>query len=348
VPERFNDLNELLLRLQGARPGGESNLGPVIPVDSRYLIKDVGMPDRPPLIVFHDHCSDGFCAAWLLRHAFPEAELHPANYGADPPDCTDKRVIIADFSYKRPVMRQILGEAKKVVVLDHHKTAAAELAGLVDEFMQRPDLVHNPPSSELPEIVFDMTKSGGRITWDWLNDKGLLPPHLRTLPWLVEYTEDRDLWKWALPHSRQINAYLRSYEPTFDQWDHWASWYKDGPRWVKMINDGDAILRTEEQIVRAHVERAFEVDFAGWRVLCVNATALYSEVGNRLAEGRPFGLTYFDRADGLRSWSLRRGNVDIDLGKVAAELGGGGHPAAAGFETTAAVGAAWVEQHRVK
>lgn len=99
------------------------------------------MSDRPVTVIYHANCSDGFCAAWVLRMLYPAAEFVPASYGEPPPDVAGKRVVIADFSYKRPVMRQILSSAHSVTVLDHHKTAEAELAGIVDEFVQRPDLI---------------------------------------------------------------------------------------------------------------------------------------------------------------------------------------------------------------
>jgi nanoRNase/pAp phosphatase (c-di-AMP/oligoRNAs hydrolase) len=69
----------------------------------------------------------------------------------------------------------------------------------------------------------------------------------------------------------------------------------------------------------------------GHKVLAVNATCLMSEIGERLAQGRPFGATYFVREDGKRVWSLRSCEGGIDVSDVARRRGGGGHRAAAGF-----------------
>lgn len=38
------------------------------------------MSDKP-LVIYHGGCWDGFCAAWLFRKAFPDAEFFPAQYG---------------------------------------------------------------------------------------------------------------------------------------------------------------------------------------------------------------------------------------------------------------------------
>lgn len=281
-------------------------------------------------VIYHANCWDGFCAAWLFHQRFSDAEYVAAHYGQGPPDVAGRRVFILDFIYKRQVMREILSRAMAVVVLDHHKTAQLELCGLEDEFCQRPDLIRNPLGSHLPDIRFDLTKSGARLAWEYLHGQSLPP-------WLVRYTEDRDLWRWRLPHSREVNAWLRSHPLDFALWDNLSGIreeYDDGPIgvWGQVIAQGEAILRRERQIVADHVRHAREIDLGGHRIPAVNATVLFSEVAGELAKGRPFGACYFDRADGLRQWSLRSDDSGADVSLVAQMFGGGGHPRAAGFE----------------
>ena len=125
------------------------------------------------LVIYHAGCSDGFCAAWLFHKAFPEADFHAAHYGTPPPDVAGKDVYIVDFSYKRDVMLRIIDQARRVCVLDHHKTAEEDLALL--------------PSCSLEEwvslkgkvrIQFDRSKSGGRLAWElratWLGGTTML------------------------------------------------------------------------------------------------------------------------------------------------------------------------------
>jgi oligoribonuclease NrnB/cAMP/cGMP phosphodiesterase (DHH superfamily) len=239
-------------------------------------------------------------------------------------------VFIVDFSYKRPVMLNLLESAHAVTVLDHHKSAEAELAGLADEFAEW-------PAGQEPEITFDMHKSGARLAWEYLYGNQLLPGRwmdtdstglsLESPPWLVRYTEDRDLWLWKLPHSREINAALRSYALTFETWDSLA---ERGPS--EFVAEGEAILRAEQQTVAAHVRHAREVALGGHVVLAVNATTLQSEIAGELAAGRPFGVCYLDTGDGVRRYSLRSREGGIDVSEIAKQYGGGGHVRAAGFE----------------
>jgi uncharacterized protein len=287
------------------------------------------------VVLYHANCWDGFCAAWLFHRVFSTAEFIPVNYGTEPPDLLRGRdVFIVDFSYPRQTMRKILSQANSVTVLDHHRTAQAELAGLVDEFTMRPDLIQNPPGSQLPLIVFDMNKSGGRLAWEYLTKYGTPGAWPTHAPWLVDYTEDRDLWRWKMPYSQAINAALRSYPLDFSLWDQWVGneWSAWGSPSESFKTEGEAILRRERQIIADHVQNAWPREMDGHRILCVNATTLFSEIAGELAKDRPFGACYFDRADGKRQWSLRSRDGGVDVSEIAKAHGGGGHRNAAGFE----------------
>jgi hypothetical protein len=272
------------------------------------------------LVIYHGgECRDGWCSAWLFRRAVPDAEFRAAQHGEPAPDVRGRTVYVVDYSFAHDVMARMVGDTGgEFVVLDHHKSAEAELAGLEGHY------------------VFDATKSGARLAWEFLWDTGLFPPAFAfglardRAPWLVDYTEDRDLWLWRLPFSREVNAALRSYPLDFALWDRL---HMLAP--MDLIDEGRAILRSEAQLVAAHVRNAAEVEIGGHRVLAVNATALQSEVAGELAKGRPFGACYFDRADGLRVWSLRSTPEGLDVSEVAKPRGGGGHKHAAGFQEPA-------------
>lgn len=284
-----------------------------------------------PLILYHANCPDGFCAAWVAHRKFGDnTDYLPVSYGQRPPDVAGRRVYVLDFSYKREVMRQILSSAMFVTVLDHHKTAQAELAGIVDEFILRPDLIANPPGSELPFVWFDMEKSGARLTWEHF-----FPGE--AAPWLVDYIEDRDLWRWKLSKSKEINSALSSYPWTFALWDRFATecWASDylGRNWDSILAEqGEHIERYKDQQIEGICQHAREIEIDGHRILAVNSSVLFSEVAGKLAEGRPFGAAWFVRSDGRRQWSLRSRDGGVDVSEVAKRHGGGGHRNAAGFE----------------
>ena len=107
------------------------------------------LKDEPVVVIYHSGCYDGFCAAWIFWRQFPKAEFVPANYGDDPPDVRGKSVFVVDFSYPRETLLRMNEESSSLVVLDHHRTAQKDLEGL--DF-----------------CTFDMTKSGGRLAWEFI------------------------------------------------------------------------------------------------------------------------------------------------------------------------------------
>lgn len=273
----------------------------------------------PPLIVYHAGCNDGFCAAWLCRKAWPDAEFLPASYGDEPPDVLDRDVLVVDFTYPRPMLEAMAAAARSIRVLDHHKSAQADLAGL-------------------PFCTFDMEKSGARLAWEYLYGGGLLPDDwlatnrsgysFGVAPWLVDYTEDRDLWRWGLPASRAVNAGLGSYDLDFAVW---SMLHRRKPH--DLAVEGEAIIRYQDKLIGAAVGRAVEAEAlqTGQRVRMVNATCLQSEIGNRLAEGFDFAAVYAHGGYRAISVSLRSLPGGADVAEFARLYGGGGHARAAGM-----------------
>lgn len=271
------------------------------------------------IVIYHKNCNDGFCAAWLLKRYYPNAIFHAANYAEAPPDTYGHAVIIADFSYPRDVLikmhetaiasadrlfvHPIKGKHPRFHVFDHHKTAQANLEGL-------------------SFCTFDMEKSGARLIADHLGVKD---------NWLVDYTEDRDLWKWSLSLSREINAGLSSYPLDFDVWNRI---YEAGP--THLIQEGKAILRYQQNVVDTHVAKAviqrWPATLGYHLVPVVNATTMFSEIAGKLAEGQPFAAAYFRREDGKYQFSLRSDPNGMDVSMISKAFGGGGHIHAAGFE----------------
>jgi len=269
------------------------------------------------LVLYHADCNDGFCAAWVARQAMPDAEFMPVQYGQEPPPTAGRRVYVLDFSYPRETMLAIAKDAEFLFIGDHHKTANDALMGFAlqvwDDF-QKTVFVH-----------FDMEKSGGRLAWEHFF------PGQRS-PWLVDYTEDRDLWRWKLPNSKEVNAVLSSYPRDFSVWDRFAVDGGDNTPSLDLVHQGGAILRYQQQVVDSLCSKASEIELDGHKVLCVNATTMISEVAGKLAEGRPFGVTWFEDANGNRIYSLRSRDGGVDVSEIAKKHGGGGHRNAAGFK----------------
>lgn len=290
------------------------------------MVRDVDNP----LIIYHGNCFDGFTAAWAVRKFFieergVEVECHPVVYPeagqlTELPDCNDRHVFMVDFCVSRKQLIQLRKEAQSLLVLDHHKT-------------------HEEACSGLPFCVFDMRRSGAGIAWDWFFAE-------RERPWLVNYVEDRDLWKFDLFRSETINAFIMCREMTWENWDEMAAM---PPAEAQVLGSGAQLYL--ERYVRDMRKVARRVDFpiepnaqcthsmggcgcSFYRgIPVVNAPYLgTSELVGSLAEDEPstFAVGWFQRADGLYQYSLRS-KGDFDVSELAKRFGGGGHAKAAGF-----------------
>lgn len=275
-----------------------------------------------PLVLYHSNCYDGFTAAWAVWKAFGnEADYKPVQYGSEPPDeAAGRRVIIVDFSYPRAMLDRLSLVATRIEVYDHHKTAEADLAYWADE------------APETRRVIFDMARSGAGIAWDYFH-VGL------PRPTLVNYVEDRDLWRWALPQSREVSDFIRSWPYDFETWNAVAFELEHHLEDAKKA--GACIRRTTETRVKAIARHARLMKFNGIEIPVVNCSWDFSEIGEEIAHhsAGQVGGYYFDRADGKRQWGFRA-TGDFDCSELCKSFGGGGHKGAAGF--TSEIG--WLPQ----
>jgi oligoribonuclease NrnB/cAMP/cGMP phosphodiesterase (DHH superfamily) len=244
------------------------------------------------------------------------AEYLPSQHYYPTPDVAGKHVAIVDFSFKRPVLLEMMRSAKSLIVIDHHKTAAADLEGLD------------------ANTVFDMDKSGAVLSWEWFHPGTAVPR-------LLQFVQDRDIWTWRLPGARAFLAGLDSVPMTFEAWDAFADPATAAEREATAIADGTAITRALGMQIDAAVKNAALRTLGGEPVWVVNASANVSDVGNVLAkreDGR-FALVFtYDLERKCYKCSLRAFHDGVDVSEVAGRYGGGGHAKASGFTFAPASG----------
>jgi hypothetical protein len=294
-----------------------------------------------PLCIYHGNCADGFGAAWVVRRYFnifgDGADFHPGVYGFDPPDVRGRDVVMVDFSYKRPVLDKLItgpGCAKSMLILDHHKSAAEDLAGIRAPFgmgwKRHMDNVAQDTCEGIdgtPYALFDMERSGAGLAWDFFFSS-------EPRPKLIDTIEDRDLWRFKLPLTREIQATVFSYAYDFDLWDKLMDEGQSERGRATMAAEGRAIDRKMlKDIAELLGVATREMRIGGVVVPVVNLPyTMASEAAGKLAENAPFAAAYFDRAD-ARVFSLRsRGDSGADVSAIAKAYGGGGHRNAAGFQ----------------
>lgn len=313
-----------------------------------------------PLCIYHGNCADGFTAAWAVWKRFgDEFDYFPGVYQQPPPDVKGRTVVLVDFSYKRDVLHEMAKVADSILILDHHKSAAEDIMaknviiGMTSPLevsnysysgrdrwevhLENVRMDHNENCFGVVHALFDMNRSGAGIAWDFFHPK-------QKRPALVEFVEDRDLWRFEKDGSRAVNAYVFSHAYTFENWDKLNA---------ETIGDITGVVRAGEAIERKHHKDVAELVAAlkqymtigGFRVPVANLPyTLTSDAGHLMctqpmdgvgdadwcAEKPPFAACYWDTPKG-RVFSLRSVDGGADVSAIAAQYGGGGHKNASGF-----------------
>lgn len=278
------------------------------------------------LVIYHANCMDGFGAAFAINHfrtlAFGECAIKfiAANYNEPPPDVSNKTVFIVDFSYPRNVLEVMAEQARSVLVIDHHKTAAEDLKGLPEAPQHVKDYTYPKLS-----VLFDMERSGAGLTWDFFSNG---QPRLQ----IINHVEDRDLWKFAIPYTREVYACLANHPctTTVEGFRQWMAFNYD---LESARAEGEIILRAYSNYLDKLKEGAYRVTLCSYDVPFVNAPYMFaSDLGSMLSKDEPFAVVYSD-SDGVRWFSLRSQPNGVDVSSIAKQFGGGGHARAAGFKT---------------
>jgi len=270
------------------------------------------------IIIFHENCMDGLASAYIadksIKEKYDEVLHIPLNYSDNsgkymPYLNSDTDVYMVDFTLKKPAMETVCKNARKVVVIDHHKTAEKELVGLNKKF----------PNTTL---IFDMEESGTTLTYKYFNSN-------KEIPYLYQYIKDRDLWRWELPYSKEVSAYLWAYT-TPNSLESFDEMVKID---IKSIQEkGEAILKHQKLQVENTAKNARIIMINDINFVVINSTENISEVGSYLVTKHKKPALIYRIVEDVVLCSLRSSDELIDVSMIAKLFGGGGHRNASGFQ----------------
>jgi len=261
------------------------------------------------IICYHGGCPDGFGGAYAAWKKFGDsAEYVPLHRGEDElPKLAGADVYLIDFSYEKERMDELQKAAGRLTVLDHHEG--------VREVVE-----------SMEHHVFDNDRSGATIAWDFFHPGTPAPS-------LLKYVEDDDLFRFALPDTRSVLAYLGVNPFTFVFWDELSQKLEDPVEGERLIGTMRAYGEYFEKLAHLAADKASLVSFEGYEVMFGTAhpyKPMKSLVGNLLARSHPpFALVVAAHPKGF-GVSIR-GDGSIDVSKIAQKYGGNGHKSSAGF-----------------
>lgn len=278
-------------------------------------------PDDVDCLVYHYPCCDGSgagVAAWMARG--DTIKYAPLDYGKpfDEQQLRDKNVVLIDCSFKPDQLARVRTIAKKVMILDHHDSAAKNLSGE-------------------PGCFFYMHNSGALLSWHYFHGMDKVAPDV------LQLIEDRDLWRWkqrdrseplfhaiiSLPRQPDFKKYMTLLDPV---------------ELDKAIAGGRVIMQQNKAWCLSKIDDAKRCKFQ-----VPNTSEVYDIMALELKEERlvselseelynkyevDFVMIWHQHADNRYKISFRNNNQRINVGDIASALGGGGHPRAAGASIT--------------
>ena len=262
------------------------------------------------VVLYHNDCRDGFGGAWAAWKKFGKAaEYIPALHQTPPdPKLRGKEIYSIDFTYFGRPLKELVRRNRHVTIIDHHVTAQPELAHVHESF-------------------FDLKHSGAVLAWKFFHPR-------KKVPVLLRYIEDNDLWKFSLPHAKEISAALGMEPYSFVRWEKLANDFERTASRKKYIERGALILALEDKIVRELASKAEPAQFQGYRAGVINSPVLQSQLGHELYEHGNFDIgIVWSRQRRMIRVSLRSSQSGkVNVAKLAKKYGGGGHISAAGFK----------------
>jgi oligoribonuclease NrnB/cAMP/cGMP phosphodiesterase (DHH superfamily) len=273
------------------------------------------------VILYHKSCTDGNGARYAAWKKFGEnAEYYACQYGHPLPDFErgpETEVYFLDYSTSRTDLEALGEVCKKVVICDHHTTAQEALKGC------------NHPRVE---VVFDMDRSGAVIAWEYFHPND-------PVPMLLQYVQDRDLWKFKLEATEAIHAGLGTLKGKMVAWQKYA---EDEMALSSLTAKGQILLDRDKDYVSSQVpENVRVVPFLGYRAGFLNNGNLVSELGHAMYSDQTLsvdiGVCWFVTKDNQVILSMRsKQDEGPDVSAICKKINpsGGGHKHAGGTRVT--------------
>lgn len=309
-------------------------------------------------VLYHKNCSDGMMSAVLLSIHYREndekANFIAVNYNEPMPEIAGTDVVIVDFSYPPEVLEAASKVATSITMLDHHLTAAKQWGG----YKRFTHWCADGTGCEM-HLTLKEERSGAGLTWEYIQEEigGFSSVYFNEEPnahrivgklkRVMLAVEDRDLWKFSLPDTAVICEALKAIPLTIEAWTSFIL-RSSAEEFNDSLKTAETILATKERQAQALAKKAVIKTLKGipFPIPVVNCSAeVTSRVGEILYAEHPAALMWASNGE-FAFCSFRSNEVDVSV--LAAQFGGGGHTAAAGFRMTLVDFANWLAEPKVK
>ncbi len=269
------------------------------------------------LCIYHIADHDGKGSAAIVKRKFPEIELFGLNHDMEIPYDDIRRhdkIIICDIALPLEFMFE-LNESRDLTWIDHHASVITEY----DEAMKKGNRKEIKGLRRIGTAALC-------LTWEYYHPGQEAPEGVKLLG-LNDIFDLRD------PRVRPFEYAFQSLgvnRPTDATWD---SLLDGSMNIASMVEKGEAVLswiRTRN--IRLSHSMAFDSEYMGYKCICANMPQGYSEFFDSVEgiKDYDFMCNFFMNKRGTWNLSFYTSKDNVDVSKIAATFGGGGHVRAAG------------------
>lgn len=286
------------------------------------------------VIIYHSNSSDGSCGYWVARKYLNENNkeyqaiaMHAIeNLPLSIDECKNKRILFINVCPNFEYIQMLSKIANDITILDHHESTISVIDSIRDS-----DILN-------VRFEFNIKLAGCQLVWKHFYSNQL------STPWFLDYIADRELWKFELENSKEINAALRHKKLiNIESMDVIVSYNIDEIQ--TLVRLGETILNIADKVIYSAIHECVEgtflvgdIKYNVWfgtidRNIC-------SYFGDKMMEkvmsnGKlpDFVVIYnYQLKTGMWLISLHRSNDGPDLSIISKYFGGKGHKNAAEFE----------------
>ncbi len=260
---------------------------------------------KPVAIMYHEKCLDGFGSAWVGWRVYgSSADYIGVSPQSSAPNISGRDIVYCfDVSFSDEDIKRLEEDNTRLVMIDHHITSQEGI-------------------ESVKEHVFDIDHSACVLVWKYFFPDA-------PVPLLLKHIEDIDIWKFALPHTQEVNILLYMMGFDFEKWSEFSLQLEDPTLREKIYEKAEVLGGYQDYLVERIASRAIDGVFEGHEVKIVNSPVFVSEIGHLLCEYSPVAIIWYESGDERRVSLRSDGSVDVS--DLAEKYGGGGHREAAAF-----------------
>ncbi len=268
------------------------------------------------LCIYHIADHDGKGSGAVVKSVFPEIELLGLNHDMEIPyDLIEKheKVVVCDFALPVEYMFK-LSETIDFTWIDHH-------ASVIDKYEEELAKGRNPIKG-----LRRVGQAAIELCWEYFYPD-------RDVPLGITLLAKNDLFDLSDPRVRPFEFAMQSFGVNTPDDKIWTELFENRLDIKEMIQDGQRILGwinvRNYRLVRS---MAFESEIDGYKCICANMpqgySSFYDSVENR--ESYDVMINFYMNKNQKWNLSFYSSKKNVDVSKIAAKFGGGGHRGAAG------------------